>query len=69
VGDQAAGIADGAASVADWKGETVAVADVAEAVAVLGERLRPKDIVMLKGSRVAGLEQVAEQLMGVEAAE
>ncbi len=69
VGEQAAGIADGAASVADWTGQTVAVADVAEAVAVLRERLRPKDIVMLKGSRVAGLEQVAEQLIGVEAAE
>lgn len=40
-----------------------------EAVAVLKERLRPKDIVMLKGSRVAGLEQVAEQLIDVEAAE
>ena len=69
VGEQAASIADGAASVADWKGETVTVADVTEAVAVLKERLRPKDIVMLKGSRVAGLEQVAEQLIDVEAAE
>ncbi|MEY9212995.1 UDP-N-acetylmuramoyl-tripeptide--D-alanyl-D-alanine ligase [Thermobifida halotolerans] len=68
VGEQAAGIADGAAAVADWPGETLRVADVAEAVAVLRERLRPKDIVMLKGSRVAGLEKVAEQLT-VEAAE
>ncbi|TDQ52597.1 UDP-N-acetylmuramoyl-tripeptide--D-alanyl-D-alanine ligase [Actinorugispora endophytica] len=69
VGEQAAAVAEGAAAVADWHGETVAVADVAEAVAVLNERLRPKDIVMLKGSRVAGLEKVAEQLTGAEAAE
>ncbi|GLU45977.1 UDP-N-acetylmuramoyl-tripeptide--D-alanyl-D-alanine ligase [Nocardiopsis ansamitocini] len=68
VGDQAAPIAEGARGVADWQGEIVGVSDVGQAVAALAERLRPKDIVMVKGSRVAGLEKVAEQLTGVEAA-
>ena len=33
------------------------------AVAVLGERLRPGDVVLVKGSRVAGLERVARALL------
>ncbi|GAA3759310.1 UDP-N-acetylmuramoyl-tripeptide--D-alanyl-D-alanine ligase [Spinactinospora alkalitolerans] len=68
VGEQAAPIADGARGAAAWRGETLRVADAEQAAAALRERLRPKDVVMVKGSRVAGLEQVAEQLTSEEAA-
>lgn len=67
VGDEAAPIADGARSVAAWQGEVRSVADAAEATAALRDRLRAGDVVMVKGSRVAGLEQVAEQLTAQEA--
>ncbi|GAA1120745.1 UDP-N-acetylmuramoyl-tripeptide--D-alanyl-D-alanine ligase [Nocardiopsis composta] len=62
VGEEAAPIAEGAAGVEGRRGETIAVPDAAAAVAALTERLRPKDVVLVKGSRVAGLEQVAEGL-------
>ncbi|MDA8369928.1 MAG: UDP-N-acetylmuramoyl-tripeptide--D-alanyl-D-alanine ligase [Nocardiopsaceae bacterium] len=68
VGEEAAPIADGARSVQAWQGEVIRVFDAAEAAAALQGRLRPTDVVMVKGSRVAGLEQVVEQLACGEAA-
>ncbi|WP_017557839.1 UDP-N-acetylmuramoyl-tripeptide--D-alanyl-D-alanine ligase [Nocardiopsis baichengensis] len=62
VGEEAAPIADGAARVAGWQGEAVAVPDAAGAAEALRTRLRPKDVVLVKGSRVAGLEKVAEKV-------
>ncbi|MDA2810743.1 UDP-N-acetylmuramoyl-tripeptide--D-alanyl-D-alanine ligase [Nocardiopsis sp. RSe5-2] len=62
VGQEAAPIADGAAGTAGWHGEAVAVPDAAGAVEALRTRLRPKDVVLVKGSRVAGLEKVAEKV-------
>ncbi len=62
VGDEAAPIIDGASSVASWHGESLTVSDATEAVATLRARIRPTDVVLVKGSRVVGLEQVAEQL-------
>jgi UDP-N-acetylmuramoyl-tripeptide--D-alanyl-D-alanine ligase len=69
VGEDAAPIADGARGAPGWDGEVLRVSDAAEAAAVLRGRLRPKDVVMVKGSRVAGLEHVAERLVSGEAAQ
>ncbi|MEO3858369.1 UDP-N-acetylmuramoyl-tripeptide--D-alanyl-D-alanine ligase [Acrocarpospora sp. B8E8] len=41
--------------------------DVAAAAAELAERLRPGDVVLIKGPRAAGLERVAERLIGGDA--
>ncbi|MFC4561446.1 UDP-N-acetylmuramoyl-tripeptide--D-alanyl-D-alanine ligase [Nocardiopsis mangrovi] len=66
VGEEAAPMADGARGVAGWQGEIVRVAGVADAAAAVRERLRSKDVVIVKGSRVAGLEHVAERLVSGE---
>ncbi|MEV5575212.1 UDP-N-acetylmuramoyl-tripeptide--D-alanyl-D-alanine ligase [Spirillospora sp. NPDC052269] len=63
VGDAAAAVAEGAAQVAAWTGELVQVDDVGAAVSALSERLAPQDVVLVKGSRVTGLERVAEALL------
>lgn len=63
VGPVAAPVLAGARQVGSWNGECVQVDDVSTAVAVLGERLEPRDVVLLKGSRVAGLERVARALL------
>ncbi|MFC7330251.1 UDP-N-acetylmuramoyl-tripeptide--D-alanyl-D-alanine ligase [Marinactinospora rubrisoli] len=68
VGEKAAPIVDGARSVTGWQGEVRQVSDPAQAVEALRGLLRPDDIVLVKGSRVAGLEKVAEQLTAEEAA-
>jgi UDP-N-acetylmuramoyl-tripeptide--D-alanyl-D-alanine ligase len=52
----AAPILDGAAGVADWKGEPVYAADQQAAIAELG--LRPGDVVLVKGSRYRTWEVV-----------
>ena len=44
------------------------VADPAEAAELLSAHLEPGDVVLIKGSRSAGLEQVAEALMEIEGA-
>jgi UDP-N-acetylmuramoyl-tripeptide--D-alanyl-D-alanine ligase len=63
VGPAAAPLLEGAKRVGSWNGECVQVDDVGTAAAVLGERLRPGDVVLVKGSRVAGLERVARALL------
>jgi UDP-N-acetylmuramoyl-tripeptide--D-alanyl-D-alanine ligase len=45
-----------------FAGQTYAVADAAEAAAILPELLEPGDVVLVKGSRGVGLEVVAEAL-------
>ncbi|MFA1542211.1 UDP-N-acetylmuramoyl-tripeptide--D-alanyl-D-alanine ligase [Actinomadura monticuli] len=67
VGANAAAMAEGAGQVASWTGECVQVDDVGAAVAALSERLAPQDVVLVKGSRVAGLERVAEALLAEDA--
>ncbi|MDI1464867.1 UDP-N-acetylmuramoyl-tripeptide--D-alanyl-D-alanine ligase [Catellatospora sp. KI3] len=51
VGESAAPILDGAASVRHWEGESVLVSDQAAAIGALRERLRAADVVLVKGSR------------------
>jgi UDP-N-acetylmuramoyl-tripeptide--D-alanyl-D-alanine ligase len=63
VGETAASVLGGAGQVGSWTGEGVRVEDADAAVAALGERLRPGDVVLVKGSRVAGLEKVAQAVL------
>jgi len=51
VGEPAAPIRDGAATVADWGGESVLVTDQQAAIELLRRELRPGDVVLVKGSR------------------
>ena len=63
VGDPAGGIHAGAVAEASWQDNSVHVVDVREAVDLLREQVRSGDIVLVKGSRVAGLERVADALL------
>lgn len=63
VGEAAAPLLDGARQAGSWTGECVQVDDVGAAVTALSERLRPRDVVLVKGSRVAGMERVAQGLL------
>lgn len=63
VGGAAGGIHAGAVLEGSWGGESIHVDDVDAAVALLREQLRPGDVVLVKGSRSAGLERVADALL------
>jgi UDP-N-acetylmuramoyl-tripeptide--D-alanyl-D-alanine ligase len=63
VGEQAGGIHAGAVLEGSWGAESVHVPDVDAAVALLREELAPGDVVLVKGSRSAGLERVAAALL------
>ncbi len=63
VGEQARAIATGAAPEGSGGGESEWVPDAAAAVARLGEALRPGDVVLVKGSRSAAMEIVAQALI------
>lgn len=70
IGDRAGGIHVGAVAEASWRDNSVHVADVGAAIDVLREQVRSGDIVLVKASRVAGLERVADALLrdaGIEA--
>ena len=68
VGDEAAPMLAGAKAVGGYAGELIAVPDGAAALAVLSERLRPGDVVLVKASRAAGLQTVALALAAGEVA-
>jgi UDP-N-acetylmuramoyl-tripeptide--D-alanyl-D-alanine ligase len=51
VGEQAAPIRQGAATVATWEGESVLVTDQQAAVDLLRRELTDGDVVLVKGSR------------------
>lgn len=63
VGEQARPIAHGAALEGSWNGESEWVVDVDAAVARLEELLQPGDVVLVKGSRAAQMERVAEAIL------
>ena len=63
VGEPARPIAHGAALEGSWNGESEWVADVDTAVQRLTELLQPGDVLLVKGSRAAGMERVAEAVL------
>jgi len=63
VGEEAAPLLDGAARVRSWPGEALAVPDGQAALGLLGNRLKPGDVVLVKASRAARLEGVAAHLL------
>jgi UDP-N-acetylmuramoyl-tripeptide--D-alanyl-D-alanine ligase len=63
VGEEAAPLLAGARQVPSWPGEALAVPDGPAALAALANRLRPGDVVLVKASRAAGLEDVAIGLL------
>jgi UDP-N-acetylmuramoyl-tripeptide--D-alanyl-D-alanine ligase len=64
VGGEAAPILAGARAERSWRGEPLSVPDVHGAVAALRGLLAPGDVVLVKASRAAGLERVAQALTG-----
>jgi UDP-N-acetylmuramoyl-tripeptide--D-alanyl-D-alanine ligase len=63
VGEQAGPIHAGACLEGSWGEESTHVPDIAAAVAVLRAELRPGDVVLVKASRSAGLERIADALL------
>ena len=63
VGEGAAALADGARAVPGWAGEAVVAPGRDEALALLRDRLGSDDVVLVKASRGAALELVAEGLL------
>lgn len=63
VGAAAEPILAGARSAPGWDGEAIPVSDADQATDLLRERLRSGDVVLVKGSRVVGLERVAAGLL------
>lgn len=63
VGEGAARIHAGASHEGSWGEESVMVSDPEAALALLGERLRPGDVVLVKASKAAGLRRVAKALL------
>ncbi|MEN3361282.1 MAG: UDP-N-acetylmuramoyl-tripeptide--D-alanyl-D-alanine ligase [Mycobacteriales bacterium] len=63
VGPEAAPTHAAAAADGSWRGESVHVPDVAAAVRLLQEQVRPGDVVLVKASRAVGLERVAAALL------
>ena len=62
VGPNAKGIHAGAGLEGSWGDETTYVDDTDEALRLLRAQLRPGDVVLVKASRAAGLERVAQAL-------
>ena len=63
VGPEARPLLAGARQVRSWPGEALAVPDGATAAGVLVNQLKPGDVVLVKASRAAHLEGVAELLI------
>jgi UDP-N-acetylmuramoyl-tripeptide--D-alanyl-D-alanine ligase len=64
VGEEAAPLLTGARRVRSWTGEALAAPDGAAALEMLANRLKPRDVVLVKASRAAHLEGVAAALLG-----
>jgi UDP-N-acetylmuramoyl-tripeptide--D-alanyl-D-alanine ligase len=63
VGPEATPVLAGARRVRSWRGEALSVPDGPAALAVLRDRLKPGDVVLVKASRAAHLEGVAADLL------
>jgi UDP-N-acetylmuramoyl-tripeptide--D-alanyl-D-alanine ligase len=63
VGEGARAIHLGAVQEGSWGEESAAVADVEAALALLRRELRPGDVVLVKASRAAGLDVLAQRLV------
>jgi UDP-N-acetylmuramoyl-tripeptide--D-alanyl-D-alanine ligase len=63
VGPEAEPLLAGARRVRSWTGESLAVPDGAAALDALANQLKPGDVVLVKASRAAHLEGVAEMLI------
>jgi UDP-N-acetylmuramoyl-tripeptide--D-alanyl-D-alanine ligase len=63
VGPAAGGIAEGAASVAGWSGTALPTAGRDEALAAVRENVAAADVVLVKASRGAALEHLADGLL------
>jgi UDP-N-acetylmuramoyl-tripeptide--D-alanyl-D-alanine ligase len=68
VGSAARAIHLGAAHEGSWADEAAWVPDIEAALDLLREQLRPGDVVLVKASRAAGLERLAEALLAEGAA-
>jgi UDP-N-acetylmuramoyl-tripeptide--D-alanyl-D-alanine ligase len=66
VGEGARPLHLGASLEGSWANESVWVPDAAAALRLLCEELRAGDVVLVKGSRAVGLEQVAEGLLAAD---
>jgi UDP-N-acetylmuramoyl-tripeptide--D-alanyl-D-alanine ligase len=66
IGEPAAPMLTGAANVTSWSGTAVSAADRAAALAWLRENVIAGDVVLIKASRGAALELVAEGLLEEE---
>ena len=64
VGEEAAPMLAGARRVRSWPGEALAAPDGVIALELLANRLKPRDVVLVKASRAAHLEGVAAALLG-----
>lgn len=69
VGEPARGIVHGAVRDAAWPGTASWSPDAADALVTLRAEARPGDVVLVKASRSAGLEQVALAMTGTEDAQ
>jgi UDP-N-acetylmuramoyl-tripeptide--D-alanyl-D-alanine ligase len=63
VGEPAAALADGARGVPDWTGEVIVTAGRDEAGAWVRENVAGADVVLVKASRGAALETIADALL------
>ena len=63
VADAARGIAEGAAGVPGWSGEAILTAGRDEALIRVRENVAAGDVVLVKASRGAALEHIAEGLL------
>jgi UDP-N-acetylmuramoyl-tripeptide--D-alanyl-D-alanine ligase len=66
IGDDAAPMLEGASKISDWAGTAVSAADRAAALAWLRENVAAGDVVLVKASRGAALEHVADGLLEKE---
>ncbi|WP_193610677.1 UDP-N-acetylmuramoyl-tripeptide--D-alanyl-D-alanine ligase [Nocardioides lijunqiniae] len=71
IGEAAEGIADGARATPGWQGEVIVTAGRTDALAWLRENAVARDVVLVKASRGAALEVVADGLLetGAQTAE